>query len=170
MPPASDDPTASIRREIGQQQPFQSTAQAAVVSLLRTASLLRRRFEHLAAREDLTFQQYNVLRILRGADSPLPTMEIGKRLVEVTPGITRLIGRLEDKGLVRRERSEEDRRQVLCSLTESGESALDTLDAPMDALDEASMRGLTAEEQTTLLDHLAKVRTELDDMPAVDRS
>ncbi len=168
MPVPTDAPTDSIRREIGQQQPFQSAAQAAVVSLMRTASLLRRRFENLADREDLTFQQYNVLRILRGADGPLPTMEIGKRLIEVTPGITRLIGRLETKGLVRRKRSDEDRRRVLCRLTESGRSALQTLDAPMDALDEACMRELNTDEQNTLLLLLDKVRSGLHEMPEVD--
>jgi DNA-binding MarR family transcriptional regulator len=95
-------------------------------------------------------------------------MEIGERLVEVTPGITRLIRRLEDKELVRRERSDEDRRQVLCSLTDAGRSALERLDAPMDALDDACMQGLSTEEQNTLLHLLAETRVHLPELPLSD--
>jgi len=155
------DAAASIREEIGQDRPFRSDAQAAVVSLLRTASLIRRRFEQLAGEEELTFQQYNVLRILRGANGPLPTMTIGERLIEETPGITRLVGRLESKALVRRTRSAEDRRQVLCQLTEKGDRVLRRLDAPMDALDESCMEGLSSEEQEVLLRLLMQVRDRL---------
>src|SRR5690606_687467 len=98
-------------------------------------------------------QQYNVLRILRGAlPEPLPTMEIAARMMEQTPGITRLLDRLEEKGLVRRERCGEDRRRVLCSITEEGVDLVDSLDAPVERADrdllgvlgEAELRRLIA--------------------------
>jgi MarR family 2-MHQ and catechol resistance regulon transcriptional repressor len=151
----------SIQQETGQTQPFRSKRQEAVVSLLRTASLLHRRFEELAQREGITFQQYNVLRILRGAGGPLPTMEIGERLVEQTPGITRLLDRLERKGLVRRARHPEDRRQVLCEMTQAGIELLRKVDGPVDALDEASMANLSEEALDELLRALAVVRCTL---------
>lgn len=159
------EPTASIQHEIGQERPFRSTAQAAAVSLLRTASLLHHRFEVVAQQEDITFQQYNVLRILRGADGPLPTMLIGERLVQQTPGVTRLLDRLEKKGLIQRIRSATDRRQVHCALTPAGHRMLDRLAAPFDRLDDASMGGLTEREQAELLRLLDAVRQAL---PAPD--
>ena len=107
---------ASVRQEIKQARAFASPGQEAVVALLRTASLVRRRFEALMQDHGITFQQFNVLRILRGASKPLPTMEISQRMIEQTPGTTRLLDRLEEKGLVERERCQEDRRQVLCAI------------------------------------------------------
>ena len=130
---------STLQHEIGQTHPFRSTAQEAVVGLLRTASLLRHRFAAVVEPHQITFQQYNVLRILQGAGLPLPTMEIGRRMIEPTPGITRLIDRLEAKGLVRREPHPQDRRQVLCAITPQGTQLIDTLDRPITDLDEESV-------------------------------
>ena len=75
----------TIHDEIQQTKPFASIEQEAIVSLLRTANFVHLQYEHLVQKEGITIQQYNILRILRGADQPLPTMEIGDRLVEKTP-------------------------------------------------------------------------------------
>ena len=84
------------------------------MTLLRTADLARRALGAVVEEHAITPQQYNVLRILRGAGaSGLPTLEIADRMIEESPGITRLLDRLEAKGLVRRERCPHDRRQVL---------------------------------------------------------
>src|SRR4030095_9165523 len=100
-----------LQREIRQAKPFRSRGQQVVVALLRTADLVRRVVGRVLEPYDITPQQYNVLRILRGAgDRGLPTLEIGERMIEQTPGITRLLDRLEAKELVRRERCREDRR------------------------------------------------------------
>ena len=73
--------------------------------LVRTADLVRRVLDAVVEPHGITLQQYNVLRILRGAGAEgLPTLEIGERMIEQAPGVTRLLDRLEAKGLVRRQR------------------------------------------------------------------
>lgn len=152
----------SIQHEIKQTRPFASAGQEAVVSLLRTAALVRRRFEALCQRHGLTFQQFNVLRILRGAEvsgeGPLPTMEVAERMIEPEPGITRMMGRLEQKGLVRRERGAEDARRRLCHITQQGLEALEGLDDPIDRLDETVLGPLTAADLRALTDLLDRAR------------
>src|SRR5438128_7791686 len=107
-----------VQEEIRQRRPFPSVAQEAVVALMRTADLVRRHATALLEPHGLTLQQYNVLRILRGAGADgLPTLEIADRMIEQTPGITRLLDRLEAKELVRRQRCPKDRRQHLCWIT-----------------------------------------------------
>ncbi|MEM1272108.1 MAG: MarR family transcriptional regulator, partial [Bacteroidota bacterium] len=73
---------SSILQELKQTRPFASRTREAVVALLRTAVVVRRRTETAVQRVGLTLQQFNVLRILRGADAPLPTMEVADRMVE----------------------------------------------------------------------------------------
>lgn len=157
--PASGSVAAAIR----QTRPFRSAAQEAVVALLLTAEAVRWPLQDLLGREhDLTLQQYNVLRILRGAEpGGLPTLEIAARMIERTPGVTRLLDRLEAKGLVTRERSASDRRQVFCRITAAGAHALKVLDQPVDALDDGVMAGLDPAEQRTLVRLLDKVRQHL---------
>ena len=134
---------------------------AVVISVLRTADRMRRRGEALLAPHDVTLQQFNVLRILRGArPDGLCTLAIAQRMIEQTPGITRLIDRLEKKGLVRRVRSEEDRRQVWCRITPAGERLLARLDDPVEAFDRAAVRALTPAEQEQLTALLGQLHVE----------
>jgi DNA-binding MarR family transcriptional regulator len=122
----------TIGGEIKQTRPFASAAEEAVVTLLRTGDRLGRLLSSSVEPRGITMQQYNVLRILRGAGSAgLPTLEIASRMIEQSPGITRLLDRLERKRLVRRERCPKDRRQVLCSITGSGRELLAALDGPV---------------------------------------
>ena len=89
----------SVREEIRQRRPFANPAGEAVVTLLRTADRLRTFLEATLQPHGVTLQQYNVLRILRGAgDEGLPTLEVADRMIEQTPGVTRLLDRLEAKG------------------------------------------------------------------------
>jgi MarR family 2-MHQ and catechol resistance regulon transcriptional repressor len=148
----------TIAEELKQTRPFRSASQEAAVALLRTSHLLRRKVEALVGTEGLTSQQYNVLRILRGARSPLPTMEISERMIETACGITRLITTLEEKGFVRREQWPGDRRQFLCQITPAGARVLERLDAPMDDLDDFLLTGIPPEQIETLLDVLARIR------------
>jgi len=123
---------ASIREEIRQARPFPSLADEALVTLLRTADTLRRALASVAEPHGITLQQYNVLRILRGAgEEGLPTLDVASRMIETSPGITRLLERLERKGLVRRVRCPRDHRQVLCYVTGDGLRLLARLDRPM---------------------------------------
>jgi DNA-binding MarR family transcriptional regulator len=151
----------SITDELKQTRPFRTKSQEATIALLRTAHLLRRKADALVATEGLTHQQYNVLRILRGARGPLPTMEISARMVEPSPGITRLICTLEEAGYVKREQWPGDRRQVLCQITPSGLRLLERLDEPVDHLDDTTTGRLSPEQIDALLDALTEIRSQL---------
>lgn len=132
--------------------PRNAPPQKAVVGLLRTADQIRRQLAETITPFGVTGQQYNVLRILRGAHpESLQTLEIAERMMEQTPGITRLLDRLEKKGLVSRERCAEDRRCVLCSVTAAGLELLREMDAPIDAADEAVIAGLDRREVNELV-------------------
>lgn len=152
---------SSVNDEIKQTRPFASVGQEAVVSLLHTAAFVRRRFEALCEEHGVTFQQFNVLRILRGADAsgegPLPTMEVAERMIEPEPGITRMMGRLEAKGLVRRERCAEDARRMLCHITRQGHAALERLDDPIAHLDASALDPLAEGELRSLVELLGRV-------------
>ena len=148
-----------LQDELKQTRPFRTPAQEAVVSILRTADVLRRRFGALVEEQGITLQEYNVLRILRGArGEPLPTLEIRERMIERTPGITRFVTRLEERGLIHRERCTEDRRKVHCTITDEGLALLERLDAPMDEADDTLARDVTDEELEALSDVLARIR------------
>jgi DNA-binding MarR family transcriptional regulator len=149
-----------LQREIRQGKPFRSRGQEVVVALLRTADLVRRAVSRAVETQDITLQQYNVLRILRGAgEQGLPTLEIAGRMIEQAPGVTRLLDRLEAKGLVRRERCRQDRRQVLCWLTPAGSELVESLDEPVDQADVEAVAMLSPEEQDLLLRMLDSIRT-----------
>jgi DNA-binding MarR family transcriptional regulator len=153
------DETSALQAEIQQRKPFRSRGQELVVGLLRTADLVRRAVDRTLAPYGVTPQQYNVLRILRGAgEAGLPTLEIGGRMLEQAPGITRLLDRLEAKAWVRRERCPQDRRQVLCWLTPAGLALIERLDDPIDAADRDAVAMLSAEDQERLLHLLEAIR------------
>src|SRR4030088_1682382 len=93
--------TSPIQQEIKQNKPFHSRKEEAAVALMRTADLLRRMVGGVGEPRDITPQQYNVLRILRGAgECGLPTLDIAERMIESTPGITRLIDNLARNDVV----------------------------------------------------------------------
>ncbi|HET9425200.1 MAG TPA: MarR family transcriptional regulator [Gemmatimonadaceae bacterium] len=150
------EPPSSLRDEIRQRAPFHSGGAEVAVGILRTAAVLERHYNQIVTKRGITIQQYNVLRILRGAgERGMPTLVIRDRMIHEAPGITRLIDRLEQSGLVRRERQTADRRQVICYITEDGGKLLKDLDTEVDEADNAAVFMLKPEEQrllTTLLD------------------
>jgi DNA-binding MarR family transcriptional regulator len=157
MPPRA----SSLQREIKQRRPFGTRAQEATIALLRTADVVRRRLTHTVDPHGITLQQYNVLRILKGAaPDPLPTLEIAERMIEAQPGITRLLDRLVEKGLVRRERCADDRRQVHCWITDEGLDLLADLDPIVDEADRAAVGTLSPTQVEQLLRLLEVVRAE----------
>jgi len=100
-----------------------------------------------------------LLRILRGAGSDgLPTLTIGERMVEQTPGVTRLIDRLERKGLVVRTPCPKDRRRVFCQITAKGLGLLDELDEPVNRWDVQTVSILPPSEVDSLITLLDRVR------------
>jgi DNA-binding MarR family transcriptional regulator len=150
---------SAIQREIHQSKPFRTRSQEGVVALLRTADVVRRYIGRVLEPYGVTTQQFNVLRILRGAGPQgLPTLAIGERMIEEAPGITRLLDRLEAKGLVRRERCPEDRRQVLCYATPTGLELLKRIDGAMDSADEQGLGMLSDKDKTELIRLLDAVR------------
>jgi len=155
------DPSApTVAEAIRQTRPFASKRQEGVIALLITTEAVRWRFaQFLAVQAEVTMQQYNVLRILRGAGTKgLPTLSIVERMIEHTPGITRLIDRLEAKRLVSRDRAAEDRRQVLCRITPQGLAKLKAIDAAVDHADLDALASLKDQEVATLIRLLNKVR------------
>ena len=150
----------TVAEEIRQNRAFRSPAQEALLAVLLTADRLQSRISAvLAAEADITHQQYNVLRILRGAGAQgLPTLSIGERMIERAPGVTRLLDRLERKGLIERVRQGADRRQVHCRATAAGLALLQGLDPVMDALDDRPGRELSAAELRTLVSLLDRMR------------
>jgi len=141
-----------LQRELKQSRPFPTAAEEAVLSVLRSADLLRRRFAGVLEPFGISNQQYNVLRILRGAgERGLPTLEIADRMVEHSPGITRLIDRLVDHGWADRSRCAEDRRVVYCRITTRGLELLDEVDQPLRAAHDAILDNLTEDQRVQLI-------------------
>jgi MarR family transcriptional regulator, 2-MHQ and catechol-resistance regulon repressor len=151
-----------LRRELKKRGPFASLEQETLLSITRTADQLIIRAERLLREHGLTGSQYNVLRILRGEGKPLPMHEIGDRTVQIVPGITGLVDRLEAAGLVRRERSPEDRRVIFVGITAKALELLAKLDAPLIALEEKLLGGLTQSEQRQLIELSEKIRDHLE--------
>lgn len=148
-----------IQQEIKQNKPFHSRKEEAAVALLRTTDLLRRMIAGVVELKGITAQQYNVLRILRGAgEHGLPTLDIADRMIEQTPGITRLIDRLESKDLVSRERCPTDRRQVFCRITKRGLRLLGSLDGPIREAEECALSVMAERELTAFIRLLDRTR------------
>jgi DNA-binding MarR family transcriptional regulator len=151
--------SGDLQRELKQNRPFVEPAEEAAVALLRTADLVRRTLTAVVEPHGLTVQQYNVLRILRGAgEAGLPTLEIAERMVEQTPGITRLIDRLEIKKLVARERSITDRRQVFVRIAPVGLTLLSRLDQPIRDAEREALGVVSDRQLAQLLSLLDRAR------------
>jgi DNA-binding MarR family transcriptional regulator len=152
---------SAIQRELQQTRPFHSIGAEGIISIMRTSALIQRRLNAIVSREGITQQQYNVLRILRGAgEAGIPTLAIRDRMIDASPGVTRLIDRLERAGYAQRERSAPDRRQVVCRITAAGLSLLSRLDGPVSAYDDDAVAMLTAAEKRELVRLLDSVRRE----------
>jgi DNA-binding MarR family transcriptional regulator len=148
-----------LKTEIKMRRPFSSLGQEATLGVMRTADVVRRYLGAILAPYCITLPQYNVLRILRGvAPGGLSVSEVQERLIECSPGVTRMMDRLERRGWVRRERQTDDRRVVLCFLTEEGHELTDELRTPIDEADTAVMGGLRDLEQQQLIELMDRVR------------
>ena len=123
----------TLSQEIRQEKPFAGLEEEAFLGLQRTASLLMQALGRELKGHDLSPAQYNTLRILRGAGPDALTCgDIGDRLVSPGPDVTRLLDRLEQRGLVTRLRDVEDRRLVRARITQEGTDLLAELDEPVD--------------------------------------
>ena len=123
--------SSSLRDQIRKRQPFDSPEQEAFLNLLRTTDWLIRDVELVLKPARLSSTQYNVLRILRGAGEALSCGEIAARMITREPDMTRLLDRLEKRGLIARARDTEDRRIVHTHITAQGLELLAVLDDPV---------------------------------------
>lgn len=156
---AKQSRSGSVQADIKQTRPFRSKAQEATITLLRTASVVGRTFARLLEPYGLSFPQYNALRIVRGAGRRgIPTLDIRDRMIEDGTTITRLLDKLDDAGLIRRERSYPDRRQVLCVVTAKGRQLLAELDPLIDAADEEAVAALDRRQLEQLIELLDIIR------------
>lgn len=151
---------AQKRKSVKHAQPSKAHLNALVfVSLLHTADTLTRGAEALLKPTGLSGAQYNILRILRGAgDCGLACREIGCRLISRDPDLTRLLDRMESRGLIARAREIKDRRVVKTRITAEGLRILRDLDEPVRELHQRQMGSLTAKQLGQLSALLEQLR------------
>ena len=150
-----------LRKEIKQSKPFASLEEEAFLSLQRTADGLMREMAEVLKPARLSPVQYNVLRILRGAGEPgLACREIGDRMIKRDPDITRLLDRLEARGLVTRGRDRADRRVITTRVTAEGLQVLKRLDGATMEFPRRRMGHLGAERLRSLTRLLDLLRPE----------
>jgi MarR family transcriptional regulator, organic hydroperoxide resistance regulator len=129
------------------------------VAILKAADELGQEAEQLIRTADLTGTQYNVLRILRGAGPEgLACRAIGDRMITHDPDITRLLDRMEKRGLITRERQKDDRRVVKTRITPQGLALIKPLDQPVRDLHKRQFRHMAGARLKTLFDLLEEIR------------
>jgi DNA-binding MarR family transcriptional regulator len=147
-----------LQRELKKREPFDSLEQEAMLNVLRTSDRFQIALSRFFRQYGLTPSQYNVLRILRGEGRPLPCLEIADRLIAVVPAITGLVDRLEQVGLITRQRSTEDRRVVFVAMTDLARRLLARIDRPVSRFHKQLIGHLGRDELTELVRLLEKAR------------
>jgi DNA-binding MarR family transcriptional regulator len=142
-------------------RPSTCPEEVAYLDLVRTTDMLSRRLTQVLKTEDLSSNQYNVLRILRGAPDGLPCGEIGTRMITRDPDITRLLDRLEKRSLISRSREIKDRRMVMAHITPEGTELLARLDEPVREAHRRQLGHLGKERLRTLTELLRDGRSQL---------
>jgi len=149
-----------LRDEIKQDKPFATPEEEVVLNIVRTADVLQQALERALRPAGISNTQYNVLRILRGAgERGLCCREIAERMLTHDPDVTRLLDRLERRGLVERRREQRDRRIITARITPEGLKLLDELDAPLLELHARLLGHLSPERQAALVELLEAART-----------
>lgn len=155
--------TGKILAEIKQTRPFPSLEAEAAVNLVRTADAVLRGMEAVLKPWALSVAQFNALRILRGAGSAgLPCGEIAARMVTRDPDVTRLLDRLEARGLIDRERDTADRRVVLTRIRPAGLRILSQVDGPLERANLRRLGPLGRKRLRQLVSLLEAVREDSD--------
>lgn len=143
----------------GRRRRFDSPQQEAYLALWRTYDRLRAVEDELFVQFDLTAQQYNLLRLLRAVHpEAVPTLSLPAQLVSRAPDVTRMLDRLEERGLIARARSEEDRRAVLVAITEAGLALLKRLAEPLRKCHDRQLGHLSVADVNALIQLLRKAR------------
>jgi len=149
----------TLRDDIRQKRPFKSQHEEALLNLIRTSATLTDALDAVLKTHGISSTQYNVLRILRGAEpSGLCRNELRDRMLTRMPDMTRLLDRMEEAGLVARSREGEDRRMVLTRITKQGRQLVDELDAPVAKLHRSRLGHLTEQQLRSLSELLTLAR------------
>ena len=146
----------SIDKDI-KQRSFKSEYQRAVINLIFTYNWTTEKLKHIFEKEDLTMQQFNILRILRGSEKPLSTLQIRERMLDKMSDTSRIVDRLIIKGLVKKVVCKTDKRLVDVSITEKGRKVLQKIDLQEDDM-EKIIHALSENEAKTLNKLLDKIR------------
>lgn len=145
-----------IENDINQRK-FKSEYQKAIVNLIYTYNWTTERLKLIFDKEDITMQQFNILRILRGSDKPLSTLQIRARMLDKMSDTSRIVDRLLIKGLVKKTVCETDKRLVDVTISDKGRKLLQKLDL-FDMEIESIVQSLSVEEAETFNHLLDKIR------------
>jgi len=157
---------AALKHEIVQERPFSSPEEEALLNLMRTSDFLHRAFHCKTRKWGVTSTQYNVLRILRGAQPRgLTCAAIGSRMVTADPDITRLLARLKGLKLVRQQRDRHDRRIVWTQISEAGLELLRAMDPVIEQVPRELLGHLSQTELTELIRLLELARKNSTEPP-----
>jgi DNA-binding MarR family transcriptional regulator len=155
---------SGLKLEIAQERPFSSVEEEALLNLLRTSDCLQRAFHRKTRNWGLTSTQYNVLRILRGAQPQgLTCSAIGNRMITAEPDITRLMARLKGLKLIRQRRDSHDRRVVWTVISEAGLELLREMDPAINRVPGELLGHMNGEELAQLIRLLELARTRCED-------
>lgn len=162
--PEPFDPLAEAHRQWHDRWPDQADRMAAVTSVMRVQQLLLARVEDILKPYGLTFAAYEALRLLAFSRAgALPMGKLGARLMVHPAAVTNAIGKLEQRGLVRRSMSPEDRRVVLASITEEGRALVEEATTALNDAD-FGLPGLAPERAASLVDALRDIRAAAGDL------
>ena len=141
-----------------QQAKFRNSRQKAGINLIYTLAWMKEKTKEIFDSEDITSQQFNILRILRGSfPEPLSTLQIRERMLEKMSDTSRIVDRLITKGLVKKLTCKDDRRLVDVIITDKGKKMLERLDARQDEIDNV-LGNLSEKDANILSDLLDKIR------------
>lgn len=146
----------SLENDINQKK-FRNDHQKAIINLIYTYHWITEKSKSILERGDVTGQQFNILRILRGAGAPLSTLQIRQRMLDKMSDTSRIVDRLIVKGLVKKNICKSDKRLVDVSITDKGKKLLEKLDKYEDEMD-AIAGNLTPADAKTLNKLLDKIR------------
>lgn len=148
-----------LQAELKQTRPFALVEEEAILNVVRTAEVLQQTMADFLKDFDLSPVQYNVLRILRGAGPAGATCsQIGERLLTRDPDITRLLDRMETRGLIGRVRSSEDRRVVITRISAEGLALVGSIDQPLRALSKSRLGKFGRDALAGLIAGLERMR------------
>jgi DNA-binding MarR family transcriptional regulator len=158
---------AALKDEIAQGRPFTSIEEEALLNLMRTSDCLNRAFQRRTRHWGVTSTQYNVLRILRGAQpNGLTCSAIGDRMITAEPDITRLLARMKTLKLIKQQRDKRDRRVVWTQISTAGLDLLSRMDGEISSAPKELLGHLQPEEVAELTRLLELARKNCGDTQA----